>query len=91
VRRALGATARDIMREIGREGLPLVAAGIAIGLAGAALSGRLLQSQLFGVDPHDAVAYGAAIALIAAGSLAAAWIPARRAAVIDPVEVLKTE
>ena len=91
VRRALGATAGDIMREIGREGVPLVAAGIAIGLAGAALSGRLLQSQLFGVDPHDAVAYGAAIALIAAGSLAASWIPARRAAVIDPVEVLKTE
>jgi ABC-type lipoprotein release transport system permease subunit len=74
-----------------REGAVLAAAGVAIGLAGAAMAARLLQSQLFGVTPRDGVSYALAAGAIAGAALAACWLPARRASSIQPHEALRAD
>ena len=70
--------------------LPLLV-GIAGGLMGAALASRLLQGLLYGVGPFDAGAFAAAVASLLAVSAAAALIPARRVAAIDPATSLRAE
>ena len=91
VRRALGASAGQVMRDVLREGVVFAIAGCAAGLATAAAAGRLLQSQLYAVHPRDPVAYLAAVALIAAAAAFACWIPARRATTISPMDALRSE
>jgi putative ABC transport system permease protein len=91
VRAALGATrGRLVGLVMGRASL-LTGMGLAAGLGTAIASGRLLQTFLFGVTPHDVVSLGAAAILLAAVAMIAAWIPARRAAAVDPLVALRVE
>jgi predicted permease len=91
IRMALGAQTRDVFQMIGREGFLLVVVGIAIGLAGALLLTRLMSSLLFGVSPTDAATFAAVPAVLAAVALLACYVPARRAAHVDPTVALRYE
>jgi predicted permease len=91
VRIALGATARQLRTMVVGQALWLVMGGLAVGLAGAAVSTRLLGGVLFGVAPIDPPTFSAAVVLlVGVGALAAQW-PARRAARVDPMKALKTD
>jgi ABC-type lipoprotein release transport system permease subunit len=65
--------------------------GCAGGVAGAAVAGRLLQSQLYAVEPRDPMTYAAAASMILAGALVACWIPAHRATTVSPMDALRAE
>lgn len=91
IRIALGAKRTDIVRLILKQGLSLVAIGAGIGLALAALVGRLLMTVLFQVRPVDPITFSGAIALFAAVGLLACYVPARRAVRIDPMIALRDE
>lgn len=91
VRAALGAGRRALFRrELGRAARS-VGSGVALGLAAAWAAGRGLGAVLFGVSPADPVVFGAAAIVLGGVGLAAAWLPARRAAGADPVEALRAE
>jgi putative ABC transport system permease protein len=89
IRQALGAPRSRILTLVLRQGIGLALAGIAFGIAGAALLTRLLSSMLFGVKALDPVTFLLAAALFLAVALAASYIPARRAASIDPMAALR--
>jgi putative ABC transport system permease protein len=91
LRRALGADAGQVLREVMREGLGFALVGCLSGLAGASVAGRLLESQLYGVHPRDPVSYSLAIAVILTGAAVACWIPAWRATTVSPMDALRTE
>jgi predicted permease len=91
IRLALGAQRRKIVGEIVLRSVALAAGGSALGLVGAGVSTRLLHSFLFGVSPLDPVTFVSAPLLMMLLAIAAAWIPARRAASIDPMEALRSE
>jgi predicted permease len=91
VRIALGAQASDIRTLFVSHGLKLVAAGVVLGVAGAMALTRLMSVLLFGVGPMDAPTYAAASAGLAAVALVATYLPARRAARLDPVVALRTD
>ena len=89
VRVALGAIPRDVRRLVLRQGLVLAGIGCAAGTALAMWLTSFIEHLLFGVQPSDAASFAAAIALLAAVALVATWLPARRAARIDPVVALR--
>ncbi len=89
IRMAVGARPRDVLALILRQGLALTAAGLALGLLGAFGLTRLLASLLFGVDPADPLTFVAVPALLTLVTVSACWLPARRAAQVDPVAVLR--
>ena len=89
IRMALGAQTNDVLRLIGREGFVLVSIGIGIGLAGALALTRLMSSLLFGVGSTDAATFAAVPVLLAGVALAACYLPARRAAHVDPTVALR--
>ena len=91
VRMALGATRRDVLRLVLSHALRTVAAGLVVGLAGAAGVTRVLQTFLFGVTPTDPLVFTAVTLLLLAVGLMAAWLPARRATRIDPWAALRAE
>jgi putative ABC transport system permease protein len=91
VRSALGATAADLRRLILGEALLLAGAGAIIGVAGAVAATRLFHTMLYEVDRLDPVALGGAALLLMTASLLAAYLPARRAAHIDPLIALRYE
>jgi predicted permease len=91
IRLALGAQRWQIVRGVVQQSLLLAAGGSAIGLAAAAASSRLLHSFLFEVSALDPVTFCAVPVLMLLLALAAAWIPARRAASVDPMEALRSE
>ena len=91
MRIALGAGIRDIIRLVLSRGLRLTVAGIAIGGLAAFLLTRLMGNLLYKVSPRDPLAFGSALAVIAIASLAACFIPARRATRIDPVQALREQ
>jgi putative ABC transport system permease protein len=91
IRLALGAAPRDIMRLIARSGLRLALAGMAVGLAASLILTRLLSSLLFGVEATDAMTYLIVSLLLIGVALGACFIPARRAARLDPMEALRRE
>jgi putative ABC transport system permease protein len=91
VRVALGAQAADVRRLVLGEGLTLVAAGIAIGLAAAWVASRALDSLLFGVTAADPLTYALGPLVLAAVAAAASLLPARRATRVDPAVALRAE
>ena len=91
VRMAVGAGKRQIVRLVLSEGARLTAAGVLVGGAGAVAAARALRQLLFGVEPLDVASFAAATLLLAAIALVAAWLPARRAASVDPVRALREE
>ena len=89
VRLALGATSRDVIALVLGSGARLVAAGVAVGLAAAALLARGLSSFLFGVQPLDAVSFASAALLLVVTAAIAMVVPAWRAARVDPIDALR--
>jgi predicted permease len=91
VRIALGAPRSRVLRTVLVRGLRPVGLGLAVGLLAAGLSARVLRSFLFGVGALDPVAFAAASGVIAIAALLACYLPARRAAAVDPVSALRFE
>lgn len=91
VRCALGATRAQILLLVVREGMGLTLIGVAIGLAGAAAATRALVTLLFGVSRLDPMTYAGVIVLLAGVAAVASWIPASRAARVDPAITLRAE
>lgn len=91
IRLALGATPRAILMLIVRHGLVVTLSGVAAGLAGAFVLTRFMQSLLFGVSAADPLTFGGIAAALTVVALAASYLPARRAARIDPVISLRSE
>jgi len=91
LRMALGARAADVRRLVMARGVRLIAAGLSIGLVAAFGLTRLLSSQLYGVSPVDWRVYTAVTLLTLTVSLAACYLPARRAAKLDPMSSLRLE
>jgi len=91
IRMALGAVPADVVRMVLKDAGGMAAAGIAIGVVGAFALGRLVESQLFGIQPADPLVLSGAAATLAAVALLAAFIPGWRASRIDPVRALKYE
>jgi putative ABC transport system permease protein len=91
LRMALGATPGRVVRLVVREGAILAAVGMVLGLVGAYFVGRAMQSMLFGVRALDVTAFLAVGFVLMASALLACYLPARRAASIHPMQVLRTE
>jgi putative ABC transport system permease protein len=91
VRLALGAQTRDVLALVIRQGMSLVAVGVAIGTAGALALTRLLKSLLFGINATDPLTFVTVVLLLTLSALLACWIPARRATKVDPMITLRCE
>jgi putative ABC transport system permease protein len=91
IRAALGATRGEIVRGVLANGLLFTAIGIALGLAGASATSRLLETLLYGISRADPATYGIVIALLGSVAALACWAPARRAAAVDPAVTLRSE
>ena len=91
LRMALGATPGRVVGLVVREGMILAAIGLGLGLVGAYFVGRAMQSMLFGVQPLDVLAFVSVGLVLMAAALLACYLPARRAASIHPMQVLRTE
>ena len=91
LRMALGARRGDVLRHVLGRGMVLVAAGAGIGLVLTLFATRLVRGLLVNVSPTDPVTLGAVVALLTVVASAAAWLPARRAARVDPMEALRSE
>jgi putative ABC transport system permease protein len=91
IRTAVGAEPRQLETMFLRQGLTLSALGAVVGLVAAMALGRLMSSLLFGVSPMDPIAYVAAVAVTIAAAAIASYVPARRAATMDPIETLRAE
>ena len=89
IRMALGACAPDVLRMIVGRSLMLAVTGVATGLAVALALGRLIQNQLFGVELLDPLTLGAVVLILLTSAAAASFLPARRAARLDPTHALR--
>lgn len=91
IRKALGARPWDVARPILREALTLAAIGVAIGLPIALALSGLIRAVFYGIEPHDPFTIIGTIVIMVTVAVMAAWIPARRAAKVDPMEALRYE
>jgi len=91
IRIALGAAQSNIFKLVIGQAMTVVGISVAIGLAGAFAATRLLNSLLFGVSAWDPLTFSAIVLLISLVTFLAAWLPARRAANVDPIVALRTE
>jgi putative ABC transport system permease protein len=91
IRMALGAQTRDVLRLVIRRGMILALAGVAIGLIASLLLTRLMKTLLFGVNPTDPLTFVVIALLLTSVALLACYIPARRAARVDPIKALRYE
>jgi predicted permease len=90
IRMSLGADGGRVQRMVLREGGVLVAVGLMLGVAGAFLVARVIQGLLFGVAPHDPATFVAVAVTMAAIGVGACWVPARRAARVDPAITMRS-
>jgi len=88
IRMALGASAGRVLRDVVGRGLVLTGVALAIGIVGGVALGRFARGLLFGVTPGDPISYAGGAALLAIVSLAACYLPARRASRVDPAVAL---
>jgi ABC-type antimicrobial peptide transport system permease subunit len=91
VRLALGATRREVLRMVMTEAAALAAAGVVLGIAGAAAATRLMATLLFGVTPTDPTTFASIAAILMGVALAGSYVPARRATRVDPMATLRSE
>jgi predicted permease len=91
IRMAMGATARDILALVFRQGTAPIAIGLAVGLVGAFAVNRVLESVLVRVSPADPISFAAASLMLVASAALGCWLPARRASHVDPVVALRRE
>ena len=91
IRVALGARTLDVMRLVVRKGFSLTAIGVGIGLAGAVVLTRIMASLLFGVNATDPITYVSIAVLLMIVAMLACYLPARRAAKVDPIVALRYE
>ena len=91
IRLALGETSARLEARVLSQGLRIAAVGCVSGIAGAWTFGRLLQSRLFGTHANDPTTIAAALAVLLSVAILSSWLPARRAARTDPMEVLRAE
>ena len=91
IRMAIGARQSDVARMVMRTGMSMTAAGVLVGIAASLALARLLRSQLFGIQPADPVTIAAVLMLMTTVAAVAAYLPARRAARVDPVSALRSQ
>jgi ABC-type antimicrobial peptide transport system permease subunit len=91
IRMALGATAADIQLMLVREGVRLVAVGVAVGLAIALVGSRAVESMLFLVTSRDAITFILVPSILTLVAILACWIPAHRVSRVDPMVALRDE
>jgi predicted permease len=91
LRMALGARRSDILLLVMKEGATFAVVGIALGVVGAAFLAKLLASQLYGVSPMDTITYSCVAALVSLVTMAACYVPARRAMQVDPLIALRND
>jgi ABC-type antimicrobial peptide transport system permease subunit len=91
VRIALGAQPGDVSRMILRQGTFVATSGLVVGLVGAVTASRFMEALLFQMSPTDPATYASVAAGLLVVSLLACWLPARRAARLDPVRALRSE
>jgi ABC-type antimicrobial peptide transport system permease subunit len=91
IRMALGAKVGDVLYLVLRQGGGLALAGLALGLAGAWASTRLLANQLYEIKPHDPMTFIAVGLTLASVAFLACWLPAHRATKVNPMEALRCE
>jgi putative ABC transport system permease protein len=91
IRIALGADQRRVQRLVVGQGVTLVGIGAAIGIVGALLCTRVLQTLLYDLEPSDPTTYAVIVVLLVLTAMTASWFPARRAARIDPVVALRSD
>lgn len=91
VRMALGALPRDVLRMVVGQGAKALALGLAVGVIGALALTSIMAKLLFGVRPYDPLTYASVVVLVAGVAVTASYIPARRAARVDPMVALRTE
>jgi putative ABC transport system permease protein len=91
IRTALGADHGRILWLVMGRACVLVAIGAGLGVAGALATSQWMSSLLFGITPRDPASLAAGVALLTSVALLAAWIPARRAAALEPVQALRAE
>jgi predicted permease len=91
IRLALGAQTRSVLWMVLRESLTLLAVGLALGLPLTLATTRIIRQQLFNLSPVDPTTFATAITVVAAMTVLAAWLPARRAAKVDPMQALRCE
>jgi ABC-type antimicrobial peptide transport system permease subunit len=88
---ALGAEGTDVLGLVIKNGLRLVAAGVAVGLAASLALSRVIATQLWATSATDPLTLAGAVALLLTTGVVACWIPARRAARVDPLIALRYE
>ena len=91
VRLAIGAAPDDVVRLFLREGVTLAIVGLGAGLVGARVAGRALTTLLFGVTATDPITYAGVAGALGLAALSASYLPARRAARVDPMTALRTD
>jgi putative ABC transport system permease protein len=91
IRMALGARRAQVLAMVLRQGLGIVVLGLAVGIAAAIASGRFLSRFLFETSPSDPLTFAAVLLVLVVAALIASFLPARRAASIDPTRALRSE
>ena len=87
----MGAQPGNVLKLVLRQGMRPVAFGSVVGVVGSLVTSRLVASQLYGVSSADPLTLASIVVLLAVAALFACWLPARRAARVDPMEALRCE